>query len=188
VTLPITVHAASFAADGSRLAAPRERVLDRAALLSLPGSTLPNCPGSDFRLRLQPTPDAESVQPVYAVNVFDACQQFPATWMDGVAAIHVDAVRLPRNYALAHEQKLVVSRPHDTPFGELVVRLDQCDGTVLASIPLPDPAHGARRFVLHASLPAQQGEHALCLIYTAPTEGPLYALERVALLPDGTMP
>jgi hexosaminidase len=59
---------------------------------------------------------------------------------------------------------------------------------VLASIPLPDPAHGARRFVLHASLPAQQGEHALCLIYTAPTEGPLYALERVALLPDGTMP
>jgi len=183
VSLPATVRAASFADDGSRLAAPRQRVLDRAALLSLPGDTLPNCPGSDFRLRLQPMPDAKSTQPVYAVNVFDACQQFPATWMDGVTAIHVDAVRLPRNFALAHEQKLVVSRPHATPFGELVVHADRCDGPVLASMPLPDPAHSARHFALDARLPAQHGEHALCLIYTAPIDGPLHAIERVTLTP-----
>jgi hexosaminidase len=181
VTLPVSVRAASFAADGSLLAASRERVLDRAALLSLPGNTLPNCPGSDFRLRLQPMPDARSTQPVYAVNVFDSCQQVPALWMNGVVAIHVDAVRLPRNFALAHEQKLVVSRPHATPFGELVVRADQCDGRVLTSMPLPDPAHSERNFALDAKLPAQQGEHALCLIYTAPIDGPLYALDRVTL-------
>ncbi|HZX71679.1 MAG TPA: family 20 glycosylhydrolase, partial [Rhodanobacter sp.] len=183
VILPITVRAASFAADGSPLAAPRERVLDRAALLSLPGNTLPNCPGSDFRLRLQPMPDAKSTQPVYAVNVFDSCQQFPATWMDGVTAVHVDAARLPRNFALAHEQKLVLPRAHATPFGELVVHADQCDGPVLASMPLPDPAHSARNFSLDAKLPTQQGEHALCLIYTAPIDGPLYALGRVTLTP-----
>jgi len=185
VTLPVTVRAASFAADGSRLAAPRERALDRAALLSLPGDTLPNCPGSDFRLRLQPMPDAKSTQPVYAVNVFDTCQQFPATWMNGVAAIHVDAVRLPRNFALAHEQKLVVSRPHATPFGELVVHADRCDGPVLASMPLPDPARSPRRFTLDAKLPAQTGEHGLCLIYTAPIDGSLYALSQVSLVPVG---
>jgi hexosaminidase len=101
--------------------------------------------------------------------------------MDGVAAIHVDAVRLPRNFALAHEQKLVVSRPHATPFGELVVHADHCDGPVLASMPLPDPAHGPRRFRLDAKLPAQSGEHGLCLIYTAPIDGALYALEKVSL-------
>ncbi|OOG60730.1 beta-hexosaminidase [Rhodanobacter sp. B05] len=183
VTLPVTVRAASFADDGSPLAASRERVLDRAALLSLPGNTLPNCPASDFRLRLQPTPDAKSTQPVYAVNVFNTCQLFPVTWMDGVTAIHVDAVRLPRNFALAHEQKLVVSRPHATPFGELVVHADQCDGPVLASMPLPDPAHSARNFTLDARLPAQQGEHGLCLIYTAPIDGPLYAIGRATLTP-----
>jgi hexosaminidase len=183
VRLPVTVRAASFAADGSPLAAPRERVLDRAVLLSLPGTMLPNCPRSDFRLHVQPMPDAKSTQPVYAVNVFDSCQQFPATWMDGVAAIRVDAARLPRNFALAHEQKLVVSRPHATPFGELVVHADQCDGPVLASMPLPDPAHSARNFTLTAALPAQQGEHALCLIYTAPTDGPLYAIGRATLTP-----
>jgi hexosaminidase len=181
LALPATVRAASFAADGSELAAPRQRRLDRAALLSLPGTALANCPGSDFRLRVQPTPDATSTQPVYAVNVFDSCQQFPPTLMDGVQAIHVDAVRLARNFALAHEQKLVVSRPHATPFGELVVHADRCDGAVLASMPLPDPAHAPRAFKLDAKLPAQSGEHTLCLIYTAPIDGPLYALGRVSL-------
>ncbi|MEW9571696.1 beta-N-acetylhexosaminidase [Rhodanobacter sp. Si-c] len=181
VKLPATVRAANFATDGGELAAPRERVLDRAALLSLPGTALGNCPGSDFRLRVQPMPDATSTQPVYAVNVFDTCQLFPPTLMGGVDAIHVDAVRLPRNFALAHEQKLVVSRPHTTPFGELVVHADRCDGPVLATMPLPDPAHSPRQFRLDAKLPAQSGEHALCLIYTAPIDGPLYALGRVSL-------
>ena len=188
VTLPITVRAVSLAADGTALAAPRERILDRASLLGLSGNELPNCPGSNFRLRVQPMPDATSLAPVYSINVFNSCQLYLATPMDGVTAIHVEAVRLERNYALAHEQKLVVSHPHSTPFGELVVHLDQCDGTVLASLPLPDPAHSARRFALHAALPALRGEHALCLVYTAPIDGPLYALARVSLIPAATAP
>ncbi|WP_414655859.1 beta-N-acetylhexosaminidase [Frateuria sp.] len=181
VSLPATVHAASFAADGSALAAPRTRVLDRASLLSLPGTALANCPGSDFRLLVQPTPDATSTRPVYAVNLFDACQRFPPTLMDGIGAIRVDAVRLPRNFQLAHEQKLVVSRPHATRFGELVVHEDDCAGPVLARMALPDPTHGPRRFTLGARLPVQAGEHGLCLAWTAPIDGPLYALGRVSL-------
>lgn len=183
VTLPATVRAASFATDGSALAAPRQRVLDRASLLSLPGTALANCPASNFRLRLQPTPDAPGTQPAYAVNVFDACQLFPPTLLDGVGAIRVAAVRLPRNFALAHEQRLVIARPHATPFGELVVHADTCTGAVLASMPLPDPAHGPSRFELQARLPAQTGERSLCLVYTAPLDGPLYAIGNVALTP-----
>jgi hexosaminidase len=48
-------------------------------------------------------------------------------------------------------------------------------------MPLPDPAHSPRRFKLDAKLPAQSGEHGLCLIYTAPIDGALYALEKVSL-------
>jgi hexosaminidase len=183
VTLPITVRAASFAADGNALAAPRQRVLDRASLLTVDGNAMPNCPGSDFRLRVQPMPDATSLAPVYSINLFNSCQLYPPTPLDGLTAVRVDAVRLERNYVLAHEQKLVVAHPHSTPFGELVVHLDGCDGPVLASMALPDPAHSARNFTLNAALPAQQGEHALCLIYTAPIDGPLYALGNVALTP-----
>jgi len=181
LTLPATVRAASFAADGSVLATSRQRVLDRASLLTVAGTSLANCPGSDFRLRVQPTPDAESTAPVYAVNVFDGCQLYPATTLDGLASIHVEAVRLERNYALAHEQSLVVSRPASTPFGELVVHLDDCDGAELVRMALPDPAHGKRTFQLSAKLPAQQGVHALCLAYTAPITGPMYAIGSVSL-------
>jgi hexosaminidase len=184
--IPTTVKAATFAADGSTLAAARTRVLDRANLLSRDGLLLPNCPGSDFRLRIQPMPDATSMAPVYAINVFDTCQQFPAAPLDGITAIHVDAVRLERNYALAHDIKLVVSRPHATPYGELVVHRDRCDGPALASMPLPEPKSDNRRFALDAKLPPQKGEHLLCLIYTAPVDGPLYALSRVSLLPDAS--
>jgi hexosaminidase len=184
--LPVTVRAATFAVDGSVLASPRQHVLDQASLLSLDGNAMPNCPGSDFRLRVQPMPDATSLAPVYSVNVFDSCQLYPATRLDGVASIHVDAVRLQRNYALAHDAKLVVSRPHSTPFGELVVHQDRCDGQVLATLPLPNPDQAERKFALDASLPAQHGQHTLCLIFTAPIDGPLYGLARVALVPTGT--
>jgi hexosaminidase len=183
--LPVTIAAATFAPDGSLLATARTRVLDRASLLSREGVELPNCPGSDFRLRLQPMPDATSMAPVYAVNVFDTCQQFPSAPLDGITAIHVDAVRLERNYALAHDIKLVVSRPHSTPFGELVVHRDRCDGPILATVPLPDPKTSGRRFALDVALVPQSGEHLLCFIYTAPTDGPLYALARVSLIAGG---
>jgi hexosaminidase len=190
VSLPSTIKAATFAPDGSTLAGVRTRVLDQANLLSRDGSELANCPGSDFRLHVQPMPDATSMAPVYAVNLFDACQLFPTVRMDGVASIHVDAVRLERNYALAHDIKLVVSRPHRTPYGELVVHRDRCDGPVLASMPLPDPAHAERGFALDANVSPQHGNHRLCLIYTAPTDGPLYALGRVSLItsPSQTHP
>ena len=180
---PVTITAASFAQDGSLLAAPRTRVLDRANLLSREGVELPNCPGSDFRLRLQPMPDASSMAPVYAVNPFDACQQFPSAPLDDVVGIHVDVVRLERNFALAHDITLVKSRPHSTPYGEFVVHLDKCDGAVLARMPLPDPAKSGRRIALDAQVSAQHGEHLLCLVFTAPTDGPLYALSRIELKP-----
>ncbi len=153
VNVPATIKAATFADDGSMLAAPRTRVLDRANLLSREGVVLPNCPGSDFRLRIQPMPDATSMTPVYAVNVFDTCQQFPAAPLDGVTTIRADVVRLERNYALAHEAKLVVSRPHSTPHGEFVVHMDSCDGPIVNEHPVARSCHQRAAFLAPCNAP-----------------------------------
>lgn len=185
VKWPVTIEAATYADDGSLLATARTRVLDRLHLLSRRGVELPNCPGSDFRLRVQPMPDATSMLPVYAINVFDACQQYPAAPLDGISGIRVEAVRLVRNYALAHEQRQVVQPPHSTRYGELVVRRDRCDGPTLATMPLPAPSPANRRFTLAARLSPQHGKHTLCLLFTAPVDGPLYALAQVELVPSG---
>jgi hexosaminidase len=180
--LPVTVRAVAVDAAGQPLSAPRERVLDRDQLLTRVNAELPNCPGSDFRLRLLPMPDATAMLPAYGVNIFDTCQRYPQARLDGIVSIQVDAVRLERNFQLAHEAKLVVSRPASTAHGELVVHGDGCDGAVLATVPLPDPS-GPRRFPLSAPLPRQTGVHDLCLVFTAPTTGPLYGIERARLVP-----
>ena len=180
VKLPATVRAVAVDEQGVPLAAPRERVLDVPGLLTRQSAELPNCPGSDFRLRVQPTPDATSLAPAYNVNIFDTCQRWPDARLDGITAIDVEVARLERNYQLAHDAKLVVSRPARTAHGELVVHLDGCEGKVLAGMPLPDPS-GPRRFPLSAALPAQKGVHELCLVFTAPTTGPLYGIERASL-------
>lgn len=183
VTLPTTVAALALDDHGKPLSHPRQRVLSHAALLSLSGNTLPNCPGSDFRLRVQPAANATSLAPDYSVNVFDACQMYPPTALDGVGAIRIDVARLPRNYALAHEVDKVIRRTHRTPQGELVARLDDCDGRVVASMPLPPPGQDPQRFTLEHALPQLRGTHAICLQFDVPIPGPLYGLDQVSLLP-----
>ena len=181
MTLPTTVRAAAFAPGGAALAAPRTQVIDRASLLTRSGSELTNCPGSPFRLRVQPEPDATTLAPVYTVPLFNSCQQWQSAPLDGVDALHVTLQRLPNSYALAHEAKLVVQRPHVTPFGELVVHADTCDGAVLARWKLPDPAHSPRTLRLDAPITPPPGRHGLCFVLTAPTDGPLHAFDRVQL-------
>ncbi|PWK81836.1 family 20 glycosylhydrolase [Fulvimonas soli] len=181
VRLPATVRAVALDGDGRPLAEPRARAIDRAALLARDGTALVNCPGSPFRLRVQPMPDATTLAPVYVVNLFNACQQWPEAPLDGVTAVRFDLARLPDNYQLAHEAKLVVRRPPATPHGELEIRLDRCDGPPLATLPLPDPAATPRRFSLAAPLPAQRGAHTLCLAFATPAGSPLYAFARVTL-------
>ncbi|WP_266156290.1 family 20 glycosylhydrolase [Dyella silvatica] len=184
VVMPVTLKAATFAGDGSVLAAPRQRVLDAPSLLSRASDELVNCPGSDFALRLQPMPDATSTAPAYNVNIFDTCRLYRQARLDGVAAIHVQVVRLQRNYALAHDAKLVKSRPASTPHGELLVRQDRCDGPLLATLPLP--GDGPRQFSLDGPSLPRQGTHDLCLIFTAPISGPLYAIDNISLIPPAT--
>jgi hexosaminidase len=182
VTLPVTLRAAAYADDGTLLGTMPARVLDHANLLSRLGVELSKCAGDEDLMRLQPMPDATSLSPVYLVNSFNGCQLYPATPLSGIASIHVDAVRLERNYALAHDQHLVVVHPHSTPFGEFVVHRDTCSGPVLATMPLPDPAHSARRFSLESNIPAQQGTHGLCLVFAAPVDKSFYALDRLQLV------
>ena len=186
--LPVTLRMATFAADGQPLSAPRRQRIDVASLLSRGGGDLVNCPGSSFRLRVQPLPDVTSMQPVYTLPLFNSCQLYENAPLDGVARIHFELARVPRNYALAHEAKLVVSYPHTTPYGELLIKRDTCDGPLLGTLPMPDPASSPRRFTLDAPLAVASGKHALCLIFTAPIDGPIYAFHRVFLQRSDSKP
>jgi len=183
LSLPATVRAQPFAADGTVLAAVRSRVLNDAALRTLPSSELVPCPDGDSGLRLPLMPDLGAPDtPVYNADIFRACKIYPAARLDGIAAIHVDAARLPRNFGLAHDQVKVISYPATTAHGELEVRLDRCDGPVLVRLPLPAGKAPGARMSLSGAMPAQSGDHDLCMRFTAPSDGPLYAIGTVQLI------
>jgi hexosaminidase len=177
------IRAAAYTPDGELLAAPRSFSLAAQALQTRSSSELTACPNGAMGLRVPLTPDAVTTAPVFDVNLFDSCWLYPKARLDGVGRIEVSAARLPRNYGLAHEIVKVMSHPAATPYGELSIRAGRCGGPVIATLPLPDPkAGGDVHLALNAALTPRTGEEDLCLIFTAPIDGPLYAIDKVELV------
>lgn len=182
LSLGARLRAVAFGEDGSPLAKVRERRFDAASLLRRSSAELQACPGGDLGLRLPLRPDAEAWSPVFNVNLLDACWVYPQAPLDGVRSISVDAARLVRHYGLAHDAVKVVQYPRTTPAGEFEVRQGDCNGPMLVRLPLPNGA-SLRTLRLSAPLPAgTAGTHDLCLRFTAPITGPLWAIDAVQLV------
>jgi len=188
-TAPLTLNfgtvikAAAFSNEGLPLAAVRTYEFSADTLLTRSSNQLEACPGDNLRLRLPLTPDSPAIAPVYAVDLLQSCYIYPGASLSGVAAVRFDIARLARNFALANRKNQVKSHPARTRFGELVVYQDRCEtGPEIARAALPDPAVSEPRQRFEPSIAPVSGEHALCLIFTAPTNGPLYAIDAVKLV------
>ncbi|MBB5768392.1 hexosaminidase [Xanthomonas arboricola] len=183
IQLPTTVKATAFDAGGTALAATRSRTFERAGLLRVDTQGLRDCVQTGaLGLRLPLLPEMTGADtPVYNVDLFHACRLYPQARLDGVGAIRIEAARLPNNFGLAHEQSKVVQYPAKTRRGELEVRLG-CEGELVASVQLPNSATLGEQFTLETALPARTGIHDLCLRFTAPIRGPLYAIGAVQLI------
>jgi hexosaminidase len=182
VTLPVTVRAATFAPDGTPIAAARSRLIDQVSLLTRHNGEFTKCADGGLGLRMPLLPDLGAMDtPVYDIDLFTSCWRYPKAPLDGITGIRVEAARLARNYGLAHEQSKVVPHPAKTANGELEIYEDTCAGKLLVSLPLPDGKALGERFELKGRLPATQGEHDLCMRVTAPINGPLYGLQSVQL-------
>lgn len=181
LTLPVTVTARPFTADGRPLAEARTQHIDRSTLASFDSAHLAACQGGDLGLRVPLLPDATAPAPVYNVDLMNACWQVRNVRLDGIASIVIDGAWLARNYGLAHDAVKVVARASRTAHGEFDVHLDRCDGPLLASLPLPGQAEPGTPFRVTAVLPGHTGVHDLCVLSTAPVRGALAAPGRVSL-------
>ena len=176
-----TIRAAAFAADGHPLAAVRAFDTSRAALLMRGNAQLVACPKGKLGLRVPLTADQAETTPALNINIFDTCTQYPAAPLDIAGGFTVDVARIARNYGLAHEATALRDHYNVTPFGELVIRAGGCDGDLVATFPLPDPATTPQRMRFTGTLPVADGDRDLCLLFTAPLAGPYYTVERMRL-------
>jgi hexosaminidase len=184
--LPVTVSAASFAADGRQIARVRTQRLDARTLAIVDGSGFQGCPTGGLGVRVPLLPDATAPAPVYDVDVISSCWKLPQVSLDGVASITIDGAWLARNYGLAGDASKVVSRTARSPAGELEVHVDRCDGPLAASLPLPAQTVPGTPFRLTAAWPAHTGTHDVCVFSTAPIHGSLSAIGRVSF--DASVP
>jgi hexosaminidase len=117
------------------------------------------------------------------VDLFHSCYVHPKALLNGVAALRFDIARLARNFALANHKNQLKSYPAKTRFGELVVYRDRCEtGPEIARAILPDPATSDARQSVQTAIAATSGEHDLCLIFTAPVNGPLFVIGEMKLV------
>ncbi|MGH8153280.1 MAG: family 20 glycosylhydrolase, partial [Rhodanobacteraceae bacterium] len=176
-----TLRAATFAADGFELAAPRTQMIAAAALLTRDSDQLDTCK-DQLELRLQGDRPLHDGGHVYKIDIENMCWQWQGAPLDGVKHVALTVGHLPWNFALWTDNAKVVTRPKASPAGEFQIHLDSCDGPLLATLPLAKAAATKLQTMLTATIPATTGHHTLCIYATGDPRDGLWAIGRVRLL------
>jgi hexosaminidase len=93
---------------------------------------------------------------------------------------------VPFNFQIGEDvRKIRFARP-TTAEGELEVRLDTCEGELVARLPLATAARSQAVTVLpRAAVRPRPGKHDLCLRFAQPRLDPLWVIDSVQLLESG---
>jgi hexosaminidase len=181
LTLPVTVTATAF--DGDRaLSAPRQRRLDLQNLLTRDSAALRPCKDG-LTLRLEDDAPRDGPRALFTTDIFDPCWRYPQADLDGVTRLAVRVGQLPFNFQLWRDARLVVTHPATANGPALEVRLDDCGGELLATLPLAPAMTTDATTTLTAPLPPRTGRHDLCLRFAAGTSDPLWAIDEISLRP-----
>jgi hexosaminidase len=160
--------------------APKRAHIDA---LTRASSALKPCSGK-LRLRVEDDAPPDGPRAVFDVDLFDPCWIFERAPLDGIGGIAIDVGQIPYNFQLAHDVAGIVPRPAPTsPHGDLLVRLDGCGGTPLATIALDAAAKNPAITTLRAAFAPLAGAHDLCFVFAYRGHDPLWAIDKVRLVP-----
>ncbi len=177
-TMPTTIRTSAFANDES-LAARRSRELDPQSLLRLRSDQLKPCK-SGLALRLEDGPGEAGAY--FNLDLLDPCWSYPQLDLSDIRRVDVRIGTVPNNFQLWHDAAKIVTRPPHSHAGELEIHQDDCDGLLLASIPMKDMPRGSLATV-HADFSAA-GTHDLCLFFTGRSPDFLRAIDWVTPIPN----
>jgi len=175
-----TVRAATFAADGTPLAASRTQALDASTLLSRDGSALATC-SKQPPSRLEGAKTAQGNKPVYSVDIGNACWLWPQASLQGASRVELTVERIP--WRFGDEAKDAVARK-DGGANAFEIHADSCKGPLLARLPLQQAAQakGASRLDATLAAPVGTGARNLCVFVTGDPRDGQWALARMVFL------
>ena len=116
-------------------------------------------------------------------------ERLPGAWsadLAGVKLLEVSVGQRPFNFQLGDAPKENKVRAPTTPDGELEARLDNCEGKVIATLPLAPAVKNNGITTLRGALLPQRGRHDICLSFTgsglgADKSNPLWLIDRVRI-------
>jgi hexosaminidase len=182
LSVPSTLRTSAFLGD-RQVAPARTLAFAREDVLHRSSGALGQCSGK-LTLRLEDDAPAEGPRAIFDVDLFDPCWIWKAAPLDGISGVAVDVGQIPYNFQLAHDIANIVPRPAPSAaHGELMVKLDGCKGATLATIPLAAAIPNPALTMLSASWKPVGGAHDLCFEFATRGIDPLWAIDRVRLVP-----
>lgn len=172
------LRAATFL-DGGALPGKFDSALTQAAAMTRTSRDLAPCHGA-VMLDLEDDYPAVGPRAHFLIDIFGPCWRWDAAPDAKRIAIWVG--QLPFNFQVGADRDKIHFRPPATPAGEFEVR-DGCDGAVVAMLPLAVAATNPGVTRLEAALRPAAAKRDLCITYTARGVDPLWAVDRVELLP-----
>jgi hexosaminidase len=137
---------------------------------------------SKLLLNLDDDAPLKGPRAVFLVDIENPCWIFPAADLSGAVALTAAVGQVPFNFQIGKDRDAIVLDAPRTPAGELEVRLDGCDGTPIAVLPLaPAVDNDAVTELPAVPLPRLTGRHELCLRFAQHGLDPLWVIDWVQL-------
>jgi hexosaminidase len=178
------LRAAAFAGV-ARLSQTRIIPLSHKLTLRRTSHELKLC-SDNIALSLEDDAPLRSTRAVFLVDIENPCWIFAAADLDGVGGVVAAVGQVPFNFQIGDEIKKIKFSAPLTPEGELEVRLDNCNGELIARLPLaPAAASNAVTVLPRADIAARSGRHDLCMRFAQrfdqPARDPLWVLDWIEL-------
>jgi hexosaminidase len=119
----------------------------------------------------------------FLIDIENPCWIFEHADLDYVNTVRVAVGQVPFNFQIGADRDKIPLLPPQTHDGEMQIRLDNCEGPLLASLSLtPALQSDAVTELPAAPLKGPAGIHDLCVRFTQPSLDPMWAIDWIQLL------
>jgi hexosaminidase len=120
---------------------------------------------------------------IFLVDLMNPCWLYKEADLSRVTAIAASVGQVPFNFHIGADVNKIPLRQPRSAAGELEVRVDGCQGQIIATLPLaPAVKNFAVTQLPPAPVAARAGKHDLCFMFTQSGVDPTWAIDAVELV------
>jgi hexosaminidase len=136
----------------------------------------------DIALWLEDDAPLKGPRAAFLIDVQNPCWIFPAAPLGRATALVARVGQVPFNFQIGEAVKKIRFPKPTTAQGELEVRLDSCEGEVIARMPLaPAAGNDGVTTLPPVAIARRAGRHDLCLRFAQPKLDPLWAIDSLRI-------